>query len=296
MKPPNFSYFDPTTVEEAVRLLGSTDNAKILAGGQSLMPMLNMRFVLPDAIIDLNRIVDLSFIRRGNDFIEFGAMTRQRQIEFSADARAACPILIEAVENVGHRQTRNRGTIGGSLCHLDPAAELVTVATALEAIVIAVGPRGRREINFRDFPLGFMTPSIDANELVTDIRLPVWSKTHGYAFVEFARRHGDFALASIAAMLDIDSSNRVRRASIAIGGVAPTPLRMSEIENLLVGAPAGEELFSKSARICETLEVIEDAHVSSSYRRNLARSLLLRALRLANQRAQQRRSSESELS
>ena len=200
MKPPPFSYHDPQTVSEAVRLLGSLDNAKLLAGGQSLMPMLNFRFVLPDHVIDLNRVEGLSYIRESGDTLEIGAMTRQRELEFSNPARARWPIMHEALLQVGHRQTRNRGTIGGSLCHLDPAAELVTLATAYDATVTVVGPNGQREIAFADFPAAYMAPSIELNELVTAVRFPRWSPNHSYAFIEFSRRHGDFAITSAAVL------------------------------------------------------------------------------------------------
>jgi carbon-monoxide dehydrogenase medium subunit len=291
MKPPAFHYFDPTTVAEAIALLQHNDNAKILAGGQSLMPMLNMRFVLPDALIDLNRIKDLSYIRRGADTFDIGAMTRQRDVEFSPEIRADCPIVIEAIENVGHRQTRNRGTIGGSLCHLDPAAELVTIASVLDGTVEVTGPEGRRDIQFTAFPAGYMAPAIDMNEIVTGIRLPIWSKTHGHAFIEFSRRHGDFALASVAALIDVDAEGRIARAAVAVGGVASVPLRMSEMEAGLVGQAAGDDLFEKTCRICETIEAVDDAHVPASYRRHLAGVLSFRALRLAAMRARKRRGS-----
>jgi len=194
MKPPPFQYHDPKTLAEAVGLLGTLDNAKLLAGGQSLMPMLNMRFVLPDHVIDLNRVEGLAGIRDLGDVIEIGAMTRQRDIEFSEVIKAKCPLLHEAIQFTGHRQTRNRGTIGGSLCHLDPSAEQVTVAAAHDATIVVAGPNGEREIAFADFPAGYLTPAIDLNEIVTAIRIPVWPAGHKSAFVEFARRHGDFAV------------------------------------------------------------------------------------------------------
>src|ERR1700739_3456638 len=191
MKPPPFSYHDPRTVEEAVGLLARLDNAKLLAGGQSLMPMLNMRFVLPDHVIDLNRVEGLGFIREAPGALEIGAMTRQRDLEFSDVVRARCPLMDEAIRHVGHRQTRNRGTLGGSLCHLDPSAELVSVATALDAAATGAGPKGQRTIAFKDFPVAFMTPAREPDDLVTAVRFPDWPKGHGHAFVEFARRHGD---------------------------------------------------------------------------------------------------------
>src|SRR6202162_1345731 len=153
MKPPPFSYHDPRTIADAIGLLGTLDNAKLLAGGQSLMPMLNMRYVLPDHVIDLNRVDGLSFIRERDGALEIGAMTRQRDIEFSDLVRERCPLMHEAIRQVGHRQTRNRGTLGGSLCHLDPSAELVTVAAALDARVQVTGRNGERSIDFAEFPV-----------------------------------------------------------------------------------------------------------------------------------------------
>src|SRR3954469_875435 len=161
MKPPPFQYHDPKTLAEAVALLGSLDNAKLLAGGQSLMPMLNFRYVQPDHIIDINRVDGLSYIRETEGALAFGAMTRQRELEFSDLVRARLPIMHEALQQVGHRQTRNRGTIGGSLCHLDPSAELVSLATGYDATVTVVGPNGQRELAFAEFPVAYMTPSIE---------------------------------------------------------------------------------------------------------------------------------------
>jgi carbon-monoxide dehydrogenase medium subunit len=174
MKPPPFSYHDPRTVGDVVELLGRLPNAKLLAGGQSLMPMLNMRFVLPDHVIDLNRVEGLSFIREADGALEIGGMTRQRDLEFSDVVARRCPLMAEAIRLVGHRQTRNRGTLGGSLCHLDPSAELVSVAAALDATVLVMGPGGQREIAFAEFPVAFMTPSIEPNELLTAVRFPIW--------------------------------------------------------------------------------------------------------------------------
>src|SRR5437763_7239186 len=173
MKPPLFSYHDPRTVADAVGLLGRLDNAKLMAGGQSLMPMLNMRFVQPDHVVDLNRVEGLSYIRGSGAILEIGAMTRQRDLEFSNVVRRRCPLMYDAIRHVGHRQTRNRGTLGGSLCHLDPSAELVSVAAALEATITIAGPAGSREIEFQSFPAAFMPPAIGPNELVTGARFPL---------------------------------------------------------------------------------------------------------------------------
>src|SRR5579863_7802470 len=168
---------------DAVGLLARLDNAKLLAGGQSLMPMLNMRYVLPDHVIDLNRVDGLSYIRDGNGALQIGAMTRQRDIEFSDVVRRRCPLMHEAIVQVGHRQTRNRGTLGGSLCHLDPAAELVAVAAALDAKVTIAGKTGTRDIDFVAFPVAYMTPALQPDELLAGGTFPCWSARHGHGFV-----------------------------------------------------------------------------------------------------------------
>jgi carbon-monoxide dehydrogenase medium subunit len=284
MKPPPFSYHDPKTVSEAVALLGSLENAKLLAGGQSLMPMLNMRFVLPDHIIDLNRVEGLSYIRDTGSALEVGAMTRQRDLEFSEAVRAHWPIMHEALLQVGHRQTRNRGTIGGSLCHLDPAAELVSLATAYDATVTVIGPGGQREIAFADFPAAYMAPAIEQNELVTAVRFPRWAPTHSHAFIEFSRRHGDFAITSATVLLEADSAGKITRASVALGGVGATPIRAREVESAIVGQQPSLELFRDACESCRKFDALEDVHAPASYRQHLAAVLSRRALEKAHAR------------
>ena len=280
MKPPPFQYHDPKTVAEAVGLLGTLENAKLLAGGQSLMPMLNMRFVLPDHVIDLNRVDGLSYIKENGGTLEIGAMTRQRDVEFSDLVKAKCPLLHQAIMHIGHRQTRNRGTIGGSLCHLDPAAELVSVAMAMDATVVVSGPNGQREIKFADFPAGYLTPSIELNEIVTAVRLPLWPAGHKSAFVEFSRRHGDFAIVSAAALLAIESG-KIARASVTIGGVAVAPVRATDVEKAIIGQTPSSELFRKACESCRTIEAMSDIHASADYRHHRAAVLSRRALEKA---------------
>jgi carbon-monoxide dehydrogenase medium subunit len=284
MKPPPFRYHDPRTVSDVVALLAEHDNAKLLAGGQSLMPMLNMRFVLPDHLIDLNKVEQLFYLREADGALEIGAMTRQRELEKSAIVGRHCPLMREAIAYVGHRQTRNRGTLAGSLCHLDPSAELVLVAAAIDAELHVVGPNGERDIAFADFPAGYMTPSIAPNELVTRVRFPAWPAGHGYAFVEFARRHGDFAIVSVAALVEKDDSGKIVRAALALGGAAPVPLRMTAVEKNLVGQPADDGLFEAAAEDCRDIDALDDVHAPASYRRHLAVALARRALSLANAR------------
>ena len=278
MKPPPFSYHDPRSVADAVGLLSRLENAKLLAGGQSLMPMLNMRYVLPDHIIDLNKIEALSYLRESNGALEVGAMTRQRDLEFSDAVKAHFPLIHEAILNIGHRQTRNRGTVGGSLCHLDPSAELVTMAAAHDATVTVAGPGGTRDIPFADFPVAFMTPALEPNELLTTVKFPRWPSGHGHGFVEFARRHGDFAIASAAALLEMDSGGRVKRATLTLGGVAVGPVRMKNVEKALIGQTPSEDLFRQLCEECRKVDAIEDVHAPASYRQHLAAVLSRRAL------------------
>ena len=281
MKPPPFRYYDPRTVADAVGLLGRLDNAKLLAGGQSLMPMLNMRYVLPDHVIDLNRIEGLSYIREAGGAVEIGAMTRQRELEFSDLIRTRLPLMQEAILQIGHRQTRNRGTIGGSLCHLHPAAELVTVGAGYDATVVVTGANGAREIAFKDFPVAYMTPAIEPNEILTAIRFTPWPAGHGFAFVEFARRHGDFAITSAAVLLAADKGRKITRASVTIGGAAVTPVRAAEVEQALIGQVPSPELLRDACESCRAIEAIEDIHAPASYRQHLAAVLSRRALEKA---------------
>jgi carbon-monoxide dehydrogenase medium subunit len=295
MKPPPFRYHDPRAIGEVVELLARLDNAKLLAGGQSLMPMLNMRFVLPDHVVDLNRVEGLSFIRDADGALEIGAMTRQRDIEFSDLVRGRCPLMAEAITLVGHRQTRNRGTLGGSLCHLDPSAELVSVAAALDATVTVAGPNGRREIAFADFPVAFMTPAIEPNELLTAVRFPAWPKGHGFAFIEFARRHGDFAIVSAAVLLVEDGAGKIQRASVVIGGMGTVPIRAVELGQALIDQVPDDQLLREACESCRKLEAIDDVHAPASYRQHLAAVLSRRALQQARARLPSRAAAPASL-
>lgn len=290
MKPPVFSYHDPDNIEEVIDFLGRLENNKLLAGGQSLMAMLNMRYLLPDHLIDLNRVAALDYLREAGGALQVGAMTRQSDLEFSALVRERCPLMSEALPHIGHRQTRNRGTLGGSLCQLDPSAELVTVAAALDATVMIAGARGAREVAFADFPLGYMTPAVEPDELLTGVHFPIWAAEHGYAFVEFARRHGDFAVVSAAALLEQDGAGRVTRAVLALGGVTAVPLRMTSIEQALIGNVVSDALLRDACEVCRSIDALADVHAPASYRRQLSVALSRRALDTANARATSNRS------
>ncbi len=288
MKPAPFAYHDPTTVAEAADLLGRLDNARPLAGGQSLVPMMNFRFVTPDHLVDLNGVAELAFIRSGQT-LSFGAMTRQSDIEFSGDVARNCPIILEALLQVGHRQTRNRGTLGGSLCHLDPAAEMPAVMTLLDATLHAAGPGGRtRAMEMADFALGYMTTALQPDELLTRIDVKPWPESHGSAWREFARRHGDFALASAGVILTLDARGDIDRLAVVIAGLGPTPTRLADFEAGAHGAAVNDDLIAAAASAAKSVEAMDDIHGSSAYRQHLAGVLVGRALRVAAERARER--------
>jgi carbon-monoxide dehydrogenase medium subunit len=289
MKPPPFVYHDPTTVDEAVDLIGRLDNALPLAGGQSLMPMLNFRVVAPDHLVDLNRIEALSYIKIADGAGSFGAMTRQRDLEVSADVKRAFPILHEALKHVGHRQTRNRGTFGGSLCHLDPSAELVNMAALHDGVLEAAGRSGRRQIKMTDWVNGTMTHSLAPGELLAGIELSAWPAGHGHAFEEFARRHGDFAITAVGCLVTLDANGAIGKAALCVSGVGPAPVRVEKAERLLVGERPSHEAFRAAAVESEALDAMSDAYVSGGYRKHLARVLTYRALEKAVARAGERR-------
>ncbi|MBV9523675.1 MAG: xanthine dehydrogenase family protein subunit M [Alphaproteobacteria bacterium] len=285
MKPPAFVYHDPSGVDDAVALLARLENARLLAGGQSLMPMLNMRYAMPDHIIDLNRIEALASITQIGETLRIGAMARQRDLADHPLVRTRLPLMIEALGHVGHRQTRNRGTIGGSLCHLDPAAELVAVAANLDATIEIAGPIGVRCLPMAEFPLGFMTPNIAPDEMVTAIHLPLPAPGHGSCFLEMARRHGDFAIVAVAVLLVLDPAGRVASCAVTLGGATAVPLRMAEAEAMLRGATPDRGLFERMAATARGIDAIEDAQVPAWYRRQIAETLIKRALPTAHARA-----------
>jgi carbon-monoxide dehydrogenase medium subunit len=288
MKPAPFTYHDPATLDEAVALLGRLENARALAGGQSLMPMMNFRFVMPDHIVDLNAIEDLALIRVEAERILFGAMTRQRAIERSAEVQAACPIITEALAHVGHRQTRNRGTVGGSLCHLDPAAELANLACLHDAVLTARSRTGSRTLPFTEFARGYLTNALTDAELLTAIEFKRWPARHGYGFEEIARRRGDFAMAIVAALVLLDAGQRIERAAVCVSAVEAVPVRLTAVENMLVGQVPTADLYRAAGIEAEKLDAMEDAYVSARYRKHLARVLVYRALEKAVASARKR--------
>jgi carbon-monoxide dehydrogenase medium subunit len=286
VKPAPFAYHAPSSLAAAVDLLAQNENAKILAGGQSLVPMMNFRLAMPDHLIDLNPVTELDRLTVRTDSIEIGAMTRQRRMEFSNELRQACPIIGEALQHVGHRQTRNRGTIGGSLAHADPSAELPTVVLALDGVIEIRGPRGTRSMPMAEFALGFMTTALEPDEIMSAITLPRWQGPHGYAFVEFARRLGDFAVAAAAVMMALDVKGTVTRVAVALAGVGPVQSRLTAVEEALRGHRIEPALIDSAAALAAEGDANEDIHASADYRRHLAQVLTARGLATAARRAQ----------
>ena len=230
MKAPPFRYHAPRSVAEAVDLLGRLENARVLGGGQSLIPMLNFRIAAPDHLIDLGRIPELTGIDESDMSISIGAMTTQRSIERSIAVQQGCPLLTQAVRHVGHQQTRNRGTIGGSLCHLDPSAELPVAALALGAELTIAGPAGTKTLPFCDFPTALLTTALGPDEILTRIDIAKTRPRSGSAFIEFSRRPADFAIVSVAVQLTLDDGGRFAHSGIAVGGIDYAPIRLSKIE------------------------------------------------------------------
>lgn len=290
MKPPRFDYHAPASVEEALDLLGRYGGeAKLLAGGQSLMPLLNFRLSRPAALVDLNRIGTLAYIREANGQLRLGAMTRQRAIEFSPLVRERLPLLREATTLVGHLPIRTRGTIGGSLAHADPSAEYPAVATALDAELVVRGPRSERLIKAGEFFLSYLTTALDSEEMLVEVRFPVAPQGSGWAFEEFSRRHGDFAIVGIAALVVADGA-RCRMARLAAAGAAPAPVRLRAAEEILEREGLSDaSVEAAAARAAELVEPDSDIHASAEYRRHLTRVLTRRAIRRAWARSREAR-------
>ncbi len=280
MKPPLFEYRSPSSLEEALALRSEyAEDSAVLAGGQSLMPMLNLRLAAPEVLIDLGRVAELAGVRELDGGLAVGAMTRQRRLERSELMRDRAPLFAQALAHVGHPAIRNRGTVGGSLAHADPAAELPAVVVALGAELVARSAGGERTIAADDFYVGFLSTALAADELLVDIRIPAPTGRVGTAFVELARRHGDFALVGVAVVIALDDESVITDARLVFTGVGGLPVRARQAEASLRGAMAGESAFAAAAeRVSEELEARTDAHATGDYRRRIAGVLARRAL------------------
>ena len=287
MKPPRFDYLAPRTLDEALEHLHHHgDQAKILAGGQSLIPMLNFRLAHPGVVVDVNRLTDLAYVRQHDGGVAVGALTRQHAVERSELVRARVPVVAEACRFIGHAPIRHRGTFGGNLAHADPASELPAVMVALEAEMAVASRAGSRAIPAGQFFIGPLTTALQPGEMLTEIRIPAAPPRSGGAFVEMARRAGDFALVGVAALVTLDEAGQCARARIALCGVGPTPVRARAAEDALVGqAPTTAVLDEAADRAAAATSPPSDVHGSAEFRRKLARHFARQALAAAIQRS-----------
>jgi aerobic carbon-monoxide dehydrogenase medium subunit len=286
VKPPPFEYHRAGSIDEVVALLAEHgDEAKILAGGQSLVPLLSLRLARPAHLVDINRVGELGAVENGNG-LRFGATVRHRTVERSDVVRTANPLLAYATRFIGHGAIRNRGTIGGSVAHADPAAELPTVLVALDGEVEARSSRGTRTVAATDLFEGFLTTSLEPDELLTSVHVPALPAGTGWSFHEFSRRSGDFAIVGVAATVKLDDKGAVAEARIAFSGVDTQPVRATDAEASLAGASPSHDVWATAAReAAAPFEPASDIHGSSAYRKHLAAVLAERALKEAHDRA-----------
>lgn len=287
MKPASFAYLRPTSLVEALQYLAELgEDAKILSGGQSLIPVLNMRLSTPKYVVDIGRIEELSYIREEDGWLVIGALTRHIELERSRLVQERCPLLLEAVRWIGHQQIRQRGTIGGSIAHADPSAELPCVLAALRGEIVIAHAEGEETVGADEFFLTYMLTSLQPDQLVKELRFPLLPQTCGYAFTEVARRHGDFALVEVAAAIDLDDDGMISLARLAAGGANPVPCVLEEVEQFLVGKTPHESVWEEAGVLAsELVEPDGDLHGSADYRRSLVKTLTKRALQTAITRA-----------
>jgi carbon-monoxide dehydrogenase medium subunit len=287
MKPAPFEYVAPHSLEEAVAVLARYgDEAKVIAGGQSLVPMMAFRLASPAVLVDLNGVTDLEYVRAEGDDLVVGALTRHRAIQDLGWLRERCALMAEGVDLIGHPAIRNRGTVGGSLAHADPSAEWPAILLALEGNVTVAGPTGIREVHAADLFETYFTTTLAPDEILTGVRSPLRGGSSGSCFLEVARRHGDFALAGVAAMVNMVDESRVGSVRIALIGVRDTAVRALAAEAMLEGAdPTGGSFAEAAHAAAADLDPVSDLHGSAEHRRHVARVLVERALRLAADRA-----------
>ena len=282
MKLPPFDYACPTTLPEAIELLASHDDAKAIAGGQSLVPMLAFRLAQPSLLVDLRKLADLRGIRISDAGVTLGAMVRWRDIEDDERLETAHPLLKAAISHVAHYQIRNRGTVGGSIAHADPAAEMPGIAMTCDAEIAVVGKSGAHVIQAADFFQGALTTALTTDEIIVEIRLPAWPSGRRWGFQEFARRRGDFAMAAAAVFYDQDERGKARNAHVGVIGVGDRPLRLTAVEDVLNGESIDEATIAKAdAATSAAVEPQDDIHASAAYRRSLVGTMVERALKSA---------------
>jgi carbon-monoxide dehydrogenase medium subunit len=280
MKSAPFDYHRPGTVAEATEMMASLgDEAKVLAGGQSLVPMLALRLAVFEHLIDIGRLDELRGIEARDGGVWIGAGTTEAAVEHDPTVAAAAPLLARATPLIGHLQIRNRGTVGGSIAHADPAAEYPAVALALDAEVEAVSPRGRRTIPAADLFAGLWSTTLEPDELLVGVRFPTWSGRCGFSVQEFARRHGDFAVAGAAVGVELDADDRVGRCAIAMFGMGSTPLRGRAAEAEITGRPVAEVVADEvgALAVADLADIPADQHAPASYRSRVGAAMVARA-------------------
>jgi carbon-monoxide dehydrogenase medium subunit len=278
MKLPDFDYHSPTSLDEAINLM-ATPNARVLAGGQSLLPIMAFRLAAPSALVDLRKIKGLDQIEITQDAIHLGPMVRWRDVERHEGLAAALPLLPQAMEHVAHYQIRNRGTVGGSLAHADPAAEFPGIAVTCDARIHLAGANGKRVVVAADLFVGPLETCLEDGEIITSIELPRWPQARRWAFEEFSQRRGDFALAGVALFYDLDGKHRVQNVHIGVIGATDRPRRLANAEAALNGQALSDEVIAKAcAAASAEIDPPSDIHGSAEYRRSLFGTLLQRAL------------------
>ena len=288
MKPAPFEYHAPTSLEQALDLKSQFgDEAKLLAGGQSLVPAMNFRVVQPSMLIDLNRVTELGYILEDDERIRVGAMTRERQLEFHASIAERVPLLHEAAPHIAHPQIRNRGTIGGSLVNADPAAELPVLMLALDARLQARKASGERWIDAKDFFIGIFTTALEPDEILVEIELPFSPQRTGWSFLEVAPRAGDYAMMGVAALVTLDENNRCKQARLMYLNAGDGPVTAKEAAQSLQGEALNDELIASAAAVASEKEInpFGNIHASAEYQRHLANVLTKKALKIAVKRA-----------
>lgn len=280
MKSAPFTYLAPTTKQQALDALRRYgDDGKLLAGGQSLVPLLAMRLARPSVIIDLNRVKDLAYLKWGRGGLAIGTMARQHTVETDKTVAAKMPLLQAATRWIGHPQIRTRGTVGGSLAHADPAAELPAVAALLDGKFVIASAKRERVVDVSDFYVGYLTTALQPDELLTEVRLSAQPQDAGWAFTEVARRHGDFALCGVAVLLQCNARRRCTDARLAFFGVSHGPVRIAAVEKALLGNPITQSAADEAGRLASAaLDPEGDIHASARYRKHVAGVLASRGI------------------
>ncbi len=286
MRPRSFEYHAVSTLNEALQLLQTTEDAKILAGGQSLIALMKFRVFSPKSIIDIGRLNELIYVREESDVIKIGALTTHDGIENNDTIRRKLPLLVDAVRVIADQQGRNRGTIGGSLAHADPSADITTALVALNASVVLIGLEGSRSLDCSEFLTGYFSTALKPNEVIKEISIPSLNVSSGGAYLKLSRRHGDFAIVGAAAVVTLNDQGTCAGSSVVLGGVAETPWHATGTEKALLGQQLTEATIDNAAEeASDGLKPLSDVHASAEYRLEMSRVMTKRAIKMAVKRA-----------